>query len=345
VARRALEHLYAIGRVEGDLPTVLSEIAGVAADMHLPDPDEIRRLVAEVQAQGDAARGEAVFRRANLSCMKCHAVSGAGGNVGPDLSAVGGISPIEYLLTSVLIPELSVKEAFLQAVVETSEGNVYQGIVLEENNDLIVLRDVQGKIVKIPRDGEEVIKKGGSLMPKGLVNLMSHADFLDLVRFLSELGKPGPLAVRSTATIQRWRFLQPVPPQVQAADADTAAVRAEVCQTETSAWQPAYAKVAGMLPLDEIAAATGGPVLYLQAQANVTEPGRVDVRLNSTEGVSLWIDGQECDLAAGSLGELARGEHQLVFRVDTLHRAPAELRVELRRPENSAAEFTVVGGP
>ena len=77
----------------------------------------------------------------------------------------------------------------------------------------------------------------------------------------------------------------------------------------------------------------------------MTEPGRLDVRLKSTEGVSLWIDGQECDLAAGSLGELARGEHQLVFRVDMPHRASAELRVELRRPENSAAEFTVVGGP
>jgi putative heme-binding domain-containing protein len=345
VARRALEHLYAIGRIEGDLPTVLSEIAGIAADMHLPNPDEIRGLVAEVQAKGDAARGEAVFRRANLSCMKCHAVSGAGGNVGPDLSAVGGISPIEYLLTSVLIPELSVKEAFLQAVVETSEGNVYQGIVLEENNDLIVLRDVQGKIVKIPRDGEEVIKKGGSLMPKGLVNLMSHDDFLDLVRFLSELGKPGPLALRSTATLQRWRFLQPVPPSVQAADADTAAVRADVCQAPASAWQPAYAKVAGMLPLDEIVAAAGSPVVYLQAQANVTEPGRVDIRLNSAQGVSLWVDGQACDLNAGTLGELARGEHPLVFRVDTTHHAPAELRAELLRPEKSAAEFTAGGGP
>ncbi|HEX4145188.1 MAG TPA: hypothetical protein VHY91_16900 [Pirellulales bacterium] len=345
VARRALEHLYAIGRVEGDLPAVLSEIAGIAADMHLPDPDEIRRLVAEVQAQGDAARGEMVFRRANLSCMKCHSVSGAGGNIGPELSAVGGISPIEYLITSVLVPELSVKEAFLQAIVQTSEGNTFQGIVLEENNDLIVLRDAQGKVQRIPRDGEEVIKKGGSLMPKGLVNLMSHADFLDLVRFLSELGKPGPLTLRSTPTIQRWRFLQPVPSHVQSADADAASVRAEVCQAQATAWQPAYAKVAGMLPLDEIVATAGSPVLYLEARANVTEPGHVDVRLNANEGVSLWVDGQPCDLAAGSLGELARGEHQLVFRVDTAHHAPAELRAELLRPENSTAEFTVVGGP
>ena len=43
---------------------MLSEIAGIASDMHLPDPEELRQLVAEVQAQGDAARGEAVFRRA-----------------------------------------------------------------------------------------------------------------------------------------------------------------------------------------------------------------------------------------------------------------------------------------
>ncbi|HTU26997.1 MAG TPA: hypothetical protein VMF30_16440, partial [Pirellulales bacterium] len=105
VARRALEHLYAIGRADGKLPVVLSAVAGVTADMHLPDTEEVRKLVAEVEAQGDAARGEAVFRRATLSCMKCHAVSGGGGNVGPDLSSVGGISPVEYLITSVLAPE------------------------------------------------------------------------------------------------------------------------------------------------------------------------------------------------------------------------------------------------
>ena len=35
-------------------------------------------------------------------------------------------------------------------------------------------------------------------MPKGLVNFMTRAEFVDLVRFLSELGKPGPYAIRST---------------------------------------------------------------------------------------------------------------------------------------------------
>jgi hypothetical protein len=210
---------------------------------------------------------------------------------------------------------------------------------------LIVLKDSQGNVVKIPRDGDENIKKGGSLMPKGLVNLMSHADFLDLVRFLSELGKPGPFGLRAGATIQRWRFLKPVPPRVQAPGIDTAAFRADVFQADPSAWQPAYAKVAGMLPLDEIVAAADSPVLFLQAHVLVSEPGRLEIRLNSTDGVSLWLDGEERDLAAGSLGELARGEHQLIFRVDTPRHTPVELRAELVRPENSTAAFTVVGGP
>ena len=65
-----------------------------AAGLHLesapPTPDELKRLSAEALAQGDPARGEAIFRRADLGCLKCHAVSGAGGDVGPDLSPVGG---------------------------------------------------------------------------------------------------------------------------------------------------------------------------------------------------------------------------------------------------------------
>ena len=180
---------------------MLSAIAGIAADMHLPDAGRNSPPGGRSRKpQGDATRGEAVFRRANLSCMKCHAVSGAGGNVGPDLSAVGGISPIEYLVTSVLVPELAVKEAFQQAMVQTGEGECLSGNCRagECRPDRAPGRAGQHD-QNPPRRGNGR-QKGGSLMPKGLVNLMSHGDFLDLVRFLSELGKPGPFALRSTQT-------------------------------------------------------------------------------------------------------------------------------------------------
>ena len=46
---------------------------------------------------------------------------------------------------------------------------------------------------------------------------------LDLARFVSELGKPGPYAIRSTPTIQRWQVLENPPTDLATANADTPA--------------------------------------------------------------------------------------------------------------------------
>src|SRR5207249_876116 len=88
-AKLALRHLYLEGRSDAPLVEVLSKAAGLDADKAPPTAEELKALAAEVLAMGDPARGEAVFRRGDLGCLKCHAVSGAGGDVGPDLSPVG----------------------------------------------------------------------------------------------------------------------------------------------------------------------------------------------------------------------------------------------------------------
>ena len=54
----------------------------------------------EVLARGDAARGEQVFRRSDTSCFQCHAIGGAGGQLAPDLRAIGASSPMDYLIDS-----------------------------------------------------------------------------------------------------------------------------------------------------------------------------------------------------------------------------------------------------
>ena len=51
-----------------------------------------------------------------------------------------------------------------------------------------------------------------------------------------------------------------------------------------------YARVAGSLPLDELTAQTGGKVLYLQGEINVSNAGPIRVQLDSAEGVRFWID-------------------------------------------------------
>jgi hypothetical protein len=62
-------------------------------------------------------------------------------------------------------------------------------------------------------------------MPPGLTASLREDEFVHLVRFLSELGKPGPWGPRSTATIQRWRVARPLPKELLDDSADAELVR------------------------------------------------------------------------------------------------------------------------
>jgi mono/diheme cytochrome c family protein len=123
-ARLALRAVYALGRADDSLIAVLNKSAGLEAEPRLPTKEQMDALVAEVAAKGNSDRGEAIFRRAELNCIKCHAISGAAGGVGPDLSALGLSSPVDYVVNSILIPDQAIKEEFQTRNVVTNEGGL-----------------------------------------------------------------------------------------------------------------------------------------------------------------------------------------------------------------------------
>ena len=341
-AKLALRHLYAVGRTDDELVAALSAAAGISTEVKPLTPEELKRLVGEVAAKGDAARGELIFRRAELSCIKCHAVSGAGGNIGPELSAVGQVSPSDYIITSILTPELSVKEEFQLVKVLTSEGKLHVGLLKEDNPDRLVLKDSEGRMVIIPKDGDEEIIRGGSLMPKGLSNFLTQGEFFDLVKFVSQLGKPeGPYPVRSQPTMQRWRVLSPVGENLVANVPDEGLFKSDVLEATT--WYPAYAKVNGQLPLGDVRKLAISDVLYLQGEINVTTAGKVQVQIDAPGGVSLWLD--EAPLKLATPVDVEPGVHKVTLRVDTKQRDAAELKLLVQPAAEGAAEYTVVGGP
>ena len=331
-AKLGLRALYALGSSDPGLVDVLSKAAKISGDVKPPSKDDVEKLIAEVARQGDAARGERVFRRPDLNCMKCHAVAGAAGGVGPELSAVGSSSPVDYLVNSIMIPDQAIKEEFHTKVVQTTDGRVFHGIVADKDDKRLILREATGELRTIPADEIDDSKDGGSLMPKGLVNFLTRAEFVDLLRFLSELGKPGPYAIHTTPTIQRWRLFKP-----------SLADPIEAYRAGAGQWLPVYALTPGTLPLDELAAEAKGPVLYLRGQVNVTAAGRVEFRLGSADGVSAWVDDRPVTPGASFGAELEPGVHTLTLRVDTGARK-APLKVEVVKPEGSSAEYTVVGG-
>jgi len=344
VAKMSLRYMYSVGRSDHALSEVLSEAAGIAADVPPPTQQEVAELVNEVIAKGDAARGEKIFRRADVSCMRCHSVSRAGGQVGPDLSAVGGSSPVDYVVNSILNPNLAVKEQYVTKVFVLESGNVLTGVVIDRDDTRVRIRDVQGKTITIPTADIEEEAEGKSLMPQGLTKFMTRNEVLDLAKFISELGKPGEYEIRKTPTIQRWRVLKKPAKELTAEVPHLEHIRQFVLGSTPDEWGPAYGKVAGALPLEELRPGKSSTVLILQGEIQVNESGKLAFKISSTETFQAWIDSEAFESKSDIETSLEPGRHTITLRVEVSGREFPELKIEVQKPSGSTAQYEVVGG-
>ena len=91
-----------------------------------------------------------------------------------------------------LEPQKEIKEGYMAISITTKDGDDYQGYLQRETAEEVVLRDVlQKREVRIRRDKIAEKKQSGSVMPSGLADLLTQAEFRDLLRYLSDLGKSG----------------------------------------------------------------------------------------------------------------------------------------------------------
>ena len=343
LARAALEHLYAVGRNDAELSAALAAAAGIAMQDKPLSPAEIEKLSAAVMTEGDAARGELVFRRDDLSCLKCHSISGAGGDIGPDLSGIGPSNPIDHLVTSIVDPDAAVKEQFATQNIVTEEGIVVTGIVANETADVLTLRTAEGLDRVIPKADILDHQSGGSLMPKGLVKFMTRAELLDLVRFLSQLGKPGtPYALRSQPTIQRWRILIDPPAALRGTIPSDAEFTKALPPLSAPNWEALYSRVDGSLHTSDLG--TKQPV-YLLAEIDVEQGGPVGIQFNDPTGLDLWINGEHIDdLDRQTVTALGEGRHTIVVRIHPIAREEIPLTTTTFQPKNSSARAKPVDG-
>jgi putative membrane-bound dehydrogenase-like protein len=161
------------------------------------NPRQLPEIGQLVLRRGDRQHGQRLFfENKDLGCARCHTVHGQGGKIGPDLSAIGSKASRENLFESILYPDKAIADQFVQWVVETKQGLIVQGILIEEAGEHLVLRDANGKDWKIQKaDISERAKSPRSLMPGDLIQYMSEQDLVDLVEFLQTLkSEPGKAA-------------------------------------------------------------------------------------------------------------------------------------------------------
>jgi len=170
-----------------DLATFAAGAVGIVNEL---SPADLVTWTADVLAEGNAARGEKVFARQELNCIKCHAVQGRGANAGPDLARLAERATTEHLVESILLPAKVVGDNYQMVTLQTIDGLVVVGVLVREDSSQVVLRD--------PYHGDTVVSKtdiaerinGGTLMPANVVSMLRREDFLDLVRYLRELNLP-----------------------------------------------------------------------------------------------------------------------------------------------------------
>ncbi len=309
------------------------------------NPEQFAALLVDVAKLGDPARGEAIFRRDNMQCLKCHSIGGAGGRVGPDLLSVGASAPVDYLLESMLDPNKKIKENFHSQIVLTDEGRVITGVRVRESEKELVLRDAEDREITIPISAIEERRDGRSLMPDGQVDILTRQELIDLVRFMSEIGKVGPYAVSKDRLVRRWELLELTPAgkrRLNRTSYDTAAT-----DDPALVWKPVYSKVSGELPTNALPQFVIhrdlDPTSFVRCQIDISTPGKVRLLVKAPAGLSWWVDEKPRVLAAENVLELSRGRHQLTFAVNQKQHAEP-LRVELRDVEGSPAQAMVVGG-
>lgn len=151
----------------------------------LTQPDAERQAVIEqyeaaLELDADAARGKEIFLRV---CEKCHLLSGKGGYVGPDLATVSGRPPT-VLLADILMPNRSIAQTYESYVVDTKNGESFDGVIGEQGPAFLILRREEEEDVIQRKDIESMYATSLSAMPSNLEKEVSVAEMADLLRYL-----------------------------------------------------------------------------------------------------------------------------------------------------------------
>ncbi|MEO1529275.1 MAG: PVC-type heme-binding CxxCH protein [Planctomycetota bacterium] len=281
--------------------------------------EDLEALSLDVETLGDPERGELIYRRKSVACMNCHAIGAAGQNIGPNLVAVGAAAKTKYLVQSILDPNDAIAEHYETKRILLDTGRVVTGIVTFENEKEMVVRDSSqlGKEIRISTDEIDAELPGESLMPSGLADqLGSRQEFLDLVKFVSALGKPGAYRNDESPVIRKWRL--------------TTAEGIESLPSEETQWTNAYSMVNGTLPVADF---PGGPFVLARGYVNVLVSGKARLEINAADDVTVWVDGKRISDNSKPV-RLAKGRRTLTFGFRASDQTVG-LRVELKAMDNT----------
>jgi putative heme-binding domain-containing protein len=144
--------------------------------------------------------GKAAF--AAVSCIKCHRFNGTGGPSGPDITGVGNRFQPADLLEAIVLPSKVISDQYQATEIITRKKQVFVGTVQEENDLAIILRSspLSTETETVPKTQiAERRPSKLSVMPQGLLDVLSENEVLDLLAYVRAAGNPEDKAFQKSA--------------------------------------------------------------------------------------------------------------------------------------------------
>jgi putative membrane-bound dehydrogenase-like protein len=167
-----------------------------AAALDPADPERLRQTQSlRAWLLANRSQGDPRLGRLSLSgqvCRQCHLPDKHGVLPGPRLDGLAAVNTAEYLVDAILFPSRTIKTGFAMESLVTQRGQVIVGRPVRDGDHLVVTLQT-AETVRIPMaDVEERHPSQRSLMPDGLDTLMSQAELLDLIAYLTDTAAARP---------------------------------------------------------------------------------------------------------------------------------------------------------
>jgi putative membrane-bound dehydrogenase-like protein len=137
-----------------------------------------------LKLKGNIENGKKVF---DASCSSCHKIGGIGQEIGTDLSKIGEKLEKKGLYEALVYPSASLVFGYETFSVETNSGQTYFGFLIAENEKLLTVKDLSGKINTIlQKEVKSKSKQKKSIMPTAYSLAINEQDLTDLIEFLTK---------------------------------------------------------------------------------------------------------------------------------------------------------------
>jgi len=154
----------------------------------LPKTDKFAKFLPALTG-GDAELGEKLFKEHPVAaCLRCHKVSGQGGDAGPALDHLMARKDRRYVLESIVDVNAAIADGFQMVVLTMKDGNAVGGFLKKENDTELTIQ-VPGEATTKTYKKADIKQRDNapSGMLPNIADLVSLRELRDIIEYVSTL--------------------------------------------------------------------------------------------------------------------------------------------------------------